>query len=317
LTYQLWSDTVVDMTTRARELFSPGWNAMLPQDLQNLLADLETDPALFEPEQLRQRLDALDNLDNIFGNLPAEELMNDADARIHSHTKAIRARIEAVNTVLYESIRSEIVRGAPPHTLLRWVQGSAGRDETAPGLGYDYWDEVVSGVLQLREPREPRLHPLPEMVFYQPTPVRHILHLMRASALSDGDVFVDLGSGLGHVALLASMVTGVQSLGIEVEAAYVPSAQECAQSLNLSRVRFIHEDARAADLSSGTVFYLYSPFTGSILSYVLDRLEKESTRRPIRICALGPCTCALAAESWLKPIAVPDPKQITVFQTRV
>jgi hypothetical protein len=290
---------------------------MLPQDLQDVLADLETDPFFFEPEQLRLRLDALDGLDDIFGNFPAEQFMNDADARIHSDIKAIRARIEVVNTVLYESIRSEIVHGAPSHTLPRWFQGSASRDETASGLGYDYWDDVVSGVLQLREPREPRIHPLPEMVFYQPTPVRHILHLMRASALSDGDVFVDLGSGLGHVALLASMVTGVQSLGIEVEAAYVASAQECAQNLNLSRVRFIHKDARAADLSSGTVFYLYSPFTGSILSDVLDGLEKDSTRRPIKICALGPCTYTLATESWLKPIALPDPQQITVFQTRV
>src|SRR5436190_1323902 len=83
----------------------------------------------------------------------------------------------------------------------------------------------------------------------------------------------DLGSGLGHVALLAFMLTGVRSFGIEVEAAYVASAQACAHSLQLYHVRFIHEDARAADLSIGTVFYLYSPFSGSILADVLHRLE--------------------------------------------
>jgi len=136
---------------------------------------------------------------------------------------------------------------------------------------------------------------------------------MTASALSAADVLVDLGSGLGHVALLTSMLTGVQGLGIEVEAAYVASAQECAQSLNLNRVRFIHEDARAADLSSGTVFYLYSPFTGSILADVLERLRKESTRRPIRICTLGPCTCTLAQEAWLQANALPHPGQVTIF----
>ena len=136
---------------------------------------------------------------------------------------------------------------------------------------------------------------------------------MTASALSAADVLVDLGSGLGHVPMLASMLTGVQGLGIEVEAAYVASAQECAQSLHLSRVRFIHEDARAADLSSGTVFYLYSPFTGSILADVLERLRKESTRRPIRICTLGPCTCTLAQEAWLQANALPHPGQVTIF----
>lgn len=303
-------------TARPDEFFSPEWNRVLTRHLQNFPGDLGTDSPLFEPAQLRERLDALDDLDTRFGDLQAEEFMSYGHAQIPNHARALQARLEAVNTALYESIRSEIVRGAPADTLLFWIQASARQAERAPGLGYDHQDQVVSGVLQLREPSEPRLHPVPEMVFYQPTPVRHILHLIRASALSKSDVFVDLGSGLGHVALLASMLTGARSLGIEVEGAYVASAQECAESLRLSRVRFIREDARTADLSSGTVFYLYSPFTGSILADVLDRLRKESSSRPIKICALGPCTCTLTKESWLKPIALPDPNQITVFQRR-
>jgi hypothetical protein len=56
---------------------------------------------------------------------------------------------------------------------------------------------------------------------------------------------------------------------------------------------------------------------GSILADVLDRLRKESTSRPIKICALGPCAGTLAKEPWLKPVALPDPKQITVFQRRL
>jgi hypothetical protein len=42
------------------------------------------------------------------------------------------------------------------------------------------------------------------MVPYQPTPVRHILHLIAAAMVAEDDVFVDLGSGLGHVPLLVS-----------------------------------------------------------------------------------------------------------------
>jgi len=307
------------MTTGAEDIFSPKWNLVQPLDLESLVERLGTDSSAFKPEQVRERLDALDDLDLRLGDLNALDLMNDVDARICRHARAVRARFEAVNTVLYESIRSEIVQGGPPHTLLRCLQ-AAGPGETAnliPGLGYDYRDEVLSDVLQLREPRERRLHPLLEMVFYQPTPVRHILRLLTATALSEADVFVDLGSGLGHVTVLASMLTGVRSIGIEVEAAYVASAQECAQGLRISRVRFICEDARAADLSSGTVFYLYSPFTGSILADVLERLEKASTSRRIKICALGPCTRTLAKAPWLEAIALPDPMQITVFQRRL
>jgi hypothetical protein len=289
---------------------------VLTEDLHDFSA-LEAKSSLFEPEQVRARLDVLDDLDAGFGDFDSGPFKNDRNERIYHRVKAIRTRLEAVNAELYQFIRSEILHGAQPHTLLQWIQASANRDETGspdPGLAYDYRDELVSGILQFREPSEANLHRVREMVFYQPTPVRHILQLITANALSEADVLVDLGSGLGHVPLLASLLTGVQSLGIEVEGAYVASAQECAQSLHLSRVRFIHEDATVADLSSGTVFYLYSPFTGSILADVLERLRKESTRRPIKICTLGPCTCTVAQESWLQASALAHPGQITIFQ---
>ena len=289
----------------------------MTEDLQDLPYGLEADSSLFEPEQLRERLDVLDDLDAGFGDFEPGPFKNDRDERIYHRVKALRTRLEAVNAGLYQSIRAEIMHGAQPHTLLQWIQASASWKETGsptPGLGYDCRDELVSGILQFREPSAASRHREREMLFYQPTPVRHIIHLITASALSEADVLVDLGSGLGQVPLLASMLTGVKGLGIEVEAAYVASAQECVQSLHLSRVRFIHEDARAADLSSGTVFYLYSPFTGSVLADVLERLKKESTRRPIKICTLGPCTCALAQESWLQTNALPLPGRITIFQ---
>jgi hypothetical protein len=113
-------------------------------------------------------------------------------------------------------------------------------------------------------------------------------------------------SGLGHVPLLVSMMTGAQSLGVEVQAAYVASARKCAQSLRLSRVQFIAQDARDADLSRGTMFYLYSPFKGSILADVLSALRRESMRRSIKIWSLGPCTHRVSNETWLKASALSD-----------
>ena len=238
---------------------------------------------------------------------------------IQEEGKALRRRLEAANAELYLSIRSEIARGGGSGALLPWMQSSASQNDPggpSPGPGYDWRDELTSGVLQLREPREPDLDQSSEMVPYQPTPVRHILHLIAANLLSKNDVFVDLGSGLGHVPLLVSMLAGARSLGIEIQPAYVASAQECAQRLGLSRVRFIAEDARETDLSSGTVFYLYSPFTGSILTDVLTRLRRESMRRSIGICSLGPCTKTLANETWLKANSLPDAGRIAVFTPR-
>jgi hypothetical protein len=290
------------------------------RDLHFFPAGLAANDSLFGPGGLRDRLVALDNLDAAFGN--SEAPANDEHGRVLRQANSVRARLEAANAELYRSIRSEVLDGWP-HTLLRWIRAAETRiaktqgepGDPIPGFGYDYWDELVSGILQLREPRKPILDPEPEMVFYQPTPVRHILQLMKASGLSERDTLVDLGSGLGHVPLLVSMLTGARGLGVEVEAAYVASAEECARRLRLSRVGFIRDDARGADLSCGTVFYLYSPFTGSMLADVLGRLRDESMRRPIKICSLGPCTPTIAKEIWLKAGTPLDPGRIAVFQT--
>ena len=286
-------------------------------DLHAMLRGLEADSSLFQPEQLRERLIALDNLDAGFGGLDFEESTKDLPG--HERARALRIRLETANAELYESVRADIVRGGQRRTLLEWLRDSESLHEPKlpmPGLGFDCRDELVSGVLQLREPGDAEDQRSSEMVAYQPTPVRHILHLIAAAAVGEDDVFVDLGSGMGHVPLLVSMMTGVQSIGIEVEAAYVASARECARSLRLSGVRFIAQDVREADLSSGTVFYLYSPFKGSILDDVLSALRMESIRRPIKVCSLGPCTRTIANEAWLKASAPPDTGRVTVFESR-
>jgi len=287
-------------------------------DLHALLWSLEADSSLFMSGQLRERLIALDDLDAGFGGFDCESFTRCAHAHLHEREKVLRMQLEAANAALYQSVRSDIVRGGRPGALLQWLKGSASDSEPGSpevGLGFDYRDELVSGVLQPTEPSDPNLQLSPEMVPYQPTPVRHVLHLIAAAAVAEDDVFVDLGSGLGHVPLLVSMMMGVHSFGIEIEAAYVASAQRCAESLRLSRVQFIAQDARDADLSRGTVFYLYSPFKGSILDEVLSALRRESLRRPIKICSLGPCTRRVSNERWLKASGLSDAGRIAVFES--
>jgi hypothetical protein len=188
---------------------------------------------------------------------------------------------------------------------------------TAPpsGIHYDYLDELISGALQFEEPKGGYVQRDSDMVFYQPTPARHIFYMIALTALTASDVLVDLGSGLGHVPLLVSMCTGAFSVGIEVEASYVERARQCAQRLNLNRVKFIQQDARAADLSGGTVFYLYTPFTGSALRCVLNLLRREAATRRIRICTYGPCTSVVAEEPWLVATAAPATDRIAVFSS--
>ncbi len=273
---------------------------------QTLLQTLQQDRSLREPQQLRRRIEALDALEVHFPD--------EADAaRTGPGRRAagLRLELEAINHQLYEAIRGEIRGGGGPEALLRWLPPT----HDAKGAGYDHLDELVSGVLRF-EPPGPVAAPAAEMVFYQPTPARHIFDLLRRAAPAKRDLLVDLGSGLGHVPLLAAICTPARALGIELEGAYVGCARRCAASLNLSRVAFTEQDAREANLSAGTLFYLYTPFSGGILRTVLDRLRREAARRAIRVCTFGPCAAVVAAEPWLRNAGPPGGDCVAIFSSR-
>jgi Histone methylation protein DOT1 len=280
---------------------------------------VEDEGRLLQPEHLAIRLNLLDELDAIIGDVDLGAFKSSEEPEIVEYARALSSQLEAANETLYGNARAEIsLEGSSPvlHQWLMELRDEGDAKRPRPGFGFDLLDEIVSGILQLRRPEESGLLPSPEMVFYQPTPVRHILDLIAACNFCRGDIFVDLGSGLGHVPLLVSILTGARTLGVEIQADYVVNAQDCAEGLNLSSARFVDEDARRADISTGTVFYLFSPFTGSILSDVLDRLHRESKDRQIKICSLGPCTRTLQRQAWLTANRKPDTERITLFQSR-
>jgi hypothetical protein len=63
------------------------------------------------------------------------------------------------------------------------------------------------------------------------------------------------------------------------------------------------------------VFYLYTPFTGTILRDVLYRLKREAADREIRVCTLGPCTLIVEKEPWLQAMGTPEIDQLTIFRS--
>lgn len=285
-------------------------NRAFSDDLDRFLNELQADTALLEPDRLRARLDALEELDAL---IPASRAMR-IDSQ-YARAVALREKLETANEAVYETIRHEVRTGSGARCLRQWIEHCAHPGPSRPGLGYDHHDELIAGVFVLHEPATHSVL-APDMVFYQPTPARHILEMICASGLGAHDVLIDLGSGLGHVPMLASILTGARAVGIEIDPACVRSAQDCAQSLGLNRVTFFAEDARDADLSAGTVFHLYTPFTGSMLRTVLARLRREGESREIRMCTLGPCAPVVAAEPWLIAGTAVDPERITCFRSR-
>jgi uncharacterized protein YjbI with pentapeptide repeats len=279
--------------------------------LRKLVEKLEQDLSLTEPQHLRQRINALDQLD---AYLP--ETQSIAGAALHRRANAIYAHLESANSRLYDAIRVDIQRGAGRSSLRNCMIDSNGGAQFANRTGYDYLDELLSGVLHLQEPSAQVVRLESEMVAYQPTPARHIFDLIARTGLAERDVLIDLGSGLGNVTLLASICSGANCTGIELEPSYVECARNSARSLNLSNATFIQGDVRDADFSAGTIFYLYTPFTGAILRDVLDLLRQQALRREIRICTFGPCTPIIAEEQWLSVIGPLQTDRVAVFRSR-
>jgi hypothetical protein len=251
----------------------------------SLVVGLTADDCWREPEAFLARADAIDRLDLYL-----------AGARDHSLRVAalhLVDTMEAIDRELFERIRGRIRRG-DRQALSSWTGG-----ETQPGQHYDALDALLAGVLAIDEPGIDTPVIPPEMVFYQPSPARHIMDGIRRASIVAGDVVLDLGSGLGHVPMLVHVLTGARTRGVEREPAYVDSAARAASALALDQVSFVAGDAREADLGDVNVFYLFTPFLGTVLRDMLDRLQAEAAVRPLRVVVLGPCARTFARMPWL------------------
>ncbi|WP_242588925.1 methyltransferase domain-containing protein [Corallococcus macrosporus] len=120
---------------------------------------------------------------------------------------------------------------------------------------------------------------------YLPCGVDEILAMVAEVPLRRDDTFVDLGSGMGRVAILAHLLSGARAQGVEVQEPLVHLARARCAELALPRVSFVHANAADTDLD-GSVFFLYAPFNGEMLSAVLRRIEEVARRRPIVVCTV-------------------------------
>lgn len=283
------------------------------EELHAIVCEAEQDRSLERPEQLRERVLAMDRLEDVLLHEPVSvspTCKATMDALRH-RAQVRHAALADIQRHLCDAVRHAIVHGAGVHALSGWLR----RDDLREPWGYDHLDALIGDVLSLDDPSTPIASLENEMVFYQPTPVRHVLDMIHRTRLGGDDVVVDLGSGMGHVPLLVSICTDACACGIERESAYVESARRAAKALHVDRATFIAQDARDADVSRGTVFYLYTPFTGGMLRHMLDRLHDEARQRSFRVVTLGPCTPAVAGEPWLQAASEPNADRITVFRS--
>jgi DNA-binding ferritin-like protein (Dps family) len=274
-------------------------------EIQSDILTIKNDVAIYEEVNFETRADAIDFIDfHIFDRI--EGLQQTAEQREHLETlrqlaEKLKFELEEIDNNLFKQVRQNIASSKLPFKELinKYIRSHAINIKQAEKIGYDNLDAFVNGLLTYNEIPEPTLNRAPEMVFYQQTPMRIILELMELAQLSPDDVFFDIGSGLGQVGILVNLISQAITYGIEYEPAYCNYAKACASQLNLSNVNFINIDARKADYSQGTVFFMYTPFEGSMLDDMLLILKKESQKKSIHLFAYGPCSLQLTRHNWL------------------
>jgi SAM-dependent methyltransferase len=146
------------------------------------------------------------------------------------------------------------------------------------------------------------------------TPARVLLDLIDHLPLSEDDVLYDLGAGLGHVVILINLLCGIRCVGIEIEPMYCELANENIRKLGLAQVTVLTQNILESTFDDGTVFFFYSPFHGSVLDQVLEKLRQVAAKKPITLVTFGPITLEIAKTDWIQ---VQDEKMLDAFKLAI
>jgi hypothetical protein len=273
-------------------------------EIENICNDLN----LYQEMNFNARADAIDYLEfhviDRWNALIEKRDMPDKINSLKEYAEKVKGNLEEINNkiflLFFKKISQEGCKGKILMDLVEeYFDNNVNTFLLQDPKGYDNLDIFFSGILHYQYPPAETKVREPEMVYYQKTPARIILELIKRAEFKPQDVFFDLGSGLGQVTILVNLLSSVISKGIEFEPAFCSYAIACAADLHLNKVEFKNTDARYADYSSGTVFYMYTPFEGKILREVLQILNGEAKKRKIRIFTYGPCTTEVAKQNWL------------------
>jgi hypothetical protein len=248
-------------------------------------------------------LDALDSLEFEVLDLIGQGDVSGELGIVREQALQLHARLTAIAQAtidqLIQDIRTRQLDSVALKQLFNQFAQAVSNQLTADEPDYDLYDDFLSHLFRVDYEPSETLHRTKEMFYLQPTPGRIVLDMINTVSFTAADHFYDLGSGLGHVPLLVSLLTEAHAVGIEFEPTYNHYARCSAQKLEVTDVEFRTLDVREADFSDGTIFFMYTPFVGGILRGVLDRLCELSKTRQITLCTYGPCTPIIEQETWL------------------
>jgi len=126
-------------------------------------------------------------------------------------------------------------------------------------------------------------------VHYTPLPYAALKALLSTVVpSSQKDVFIDWGSGMGRVMVLASTQPYREVIGVECSAVLCAAAEQNLKRARVTRrcgrVRLANTDAREFPIpEDASVMFFYNPFRGALLTEVVGHIRDSWMRnlRPI------------------------------------
>ncbi len=130
---------------------------------------------------------------------------------------------------------------------------------------------------------------------YRPAGWITLRRILPPREVTNHDVFIDLGSGMGRVVLQAARYPFRKIIGVEISETLHDIARD-----NIDRnrrrprcpdIELVHADVLDYEFPDDvTVVFLYNPFQGQIFATVLERLLQSVERhpRPLRIIYVNP-----------------------------
>jgi len=155
-----------------------------------------------------------------------------------------------------------------------------------PAFDRDVWLDRVLGLDDIA----PDDASLPRgCVPHLPSPIDKLLEVAVHANVRPGDVVIDIGSGAGRASVAMHLLSGATVIGLEIQPSLVRAARELSARMSVeAMVAVVEGDAAitVAQISTGSVFFLYCPFGGERLAKVLSHVEAIARTRPVRVCCL-------------------------------
>ena len=262
----------------------PNIDAQQPPDLATLRALLERGDA-----RDRAFVDAMIRMG----------LARSNDAGLRAELASLHEAVRVAALSAQAALRAQVAAGSLSRVALRGVL------DEVPWLERDQFVEELLGIAYppLEEPA-----PVPELIAYAPSGYDEIVYALDETGLGAGDRFLDIGSGLGKAVMLATLLPGATSRGIERDPKLHAMAEGAARSLGLLDAHFEWADVLELDMPQADVVFMYLPFTGATLARVLERLLAAGRARPARARSRFLCSAALELARYpeLRPVGPPQ-----------